>query len=114
MQQGKTGGKGQLISLKPFGTIDSMMGVISGLSEAEIVAQIDSMGAGLGHYNASEFRDSEHGGSTMLATERRRRRCVLHRRTDCLRLHHRTIHRTDRCLNELERSSAQCIHVDDR
>ena len=30
-----------------------MMGVISGLSEAEIVAQIDAMGAGLGPYNAS-------------------------------------------------------------
>jgi len=32
---------------------DSMMGVISGLSEAEIVAQIDAMGAGSGPYNAS-------------------------------------------------------------
>ena len=30
-----------------------MMGVISGLSEAEIVEQIDAMGAGLGPYNAS-------------------------------------------------------------
>ena len=32
---------------------DSLMGVISGLSEAEIVEQIDAMGAGLGPYNAS-------------------------------------------------------------
>ena len=30
-----------------------MIGVISGLSEAEITAEIDSMGAGLGMYEAS-------------------------------------------------------------
>ena len=30
-----------------------MTGVITGLSESEIVAQIDAMGAGLGPYNAS-------------------------------------------------------------
>ncbi len=41
---------------------DSMMGVISGLSEAEIVAQIDAMGAGLGPYNASVSVTAETGG----------------------------------------------------
>ena len=39
-----------------------MMGVISGLSEAEIVAQIDAMGAGLGPYNASVSVTAETGG----------------------------------------------------
>ena len=39
-----------------------MMGVISGLSEAEIVEQIDSMGAGLGPYNASVSVTAESGG----------------------------------------------------
>ena len=38
-----------------------MMGVISGLSEAEIVEQIDSMGAGLGPYNASVSVTAEAG-----------------------------------------------------
>jgi hypothetical protein len=40
------------------------MGVISGLSETEIVEQIDSMGAGLGPYNASVSVTAETGGGT--------------------------------------------------
>ena len=43
-----------------------MMGVISGLSEAEIVAQIDAMGAGLGPYNASVSVTAETGGGTLM------------------------------------------------
>ncbi len=51
--QVKTGGQGGSHFAEAIWYNDSMMGVISGLSEAEIVAQIDAMGAGLGPYNAS-------------------------------------------------------------
>jgi hypothetical protein len=39
-----------------------MIGVVSGLSESEIVDQIDAMGAGLGPYNASVSVTAETGG----------------------------------------------------
>ena len=43
-----------------------MIGVVSGLSESEIVDQIDAMGAGLGPYNASVSVDAEVGGGIAL------------------------------------------------
>ena len=58
--------KAVAISLRAIWYNDSMMGVISGLSEAEIVAQIDAMGAGLGPYNASVSVTAETGGGQAL------------------------------------------------
>jgi hypothetical protein len=40
-----------------------MTGVISGLSESEIIEQIDAMGAGLGPYNASVSVSAQAGGT---------------------------------------------------
>lgn len=59
---GQNGGQGGSHFAEAIWYNDSMMGVISGLSEAEIVAQIDSMGAGLGPYNASVSVTAETGG----------------------------------------------------
>ena len=59
---GQNGGQGGSHFAEAIWYNDSMMGVISGLSEAEIVAQIDSMGAGLGLYNASVSVTAETGG----------------------------------------------------
>ena len=59
---GQNGGQGGSHAAEAIWYNDSMMGVISGLSEAEIVAQIDSMGAGLGSYNASVSVTAESGG----------------------------------------------------
>ena len=50
---GQNGGQGGTHSAEAIWYNDSMTGVISGLSETEIVEQIDAMGAGLGPYNAS-------------------------------------------------------------
>jgi hypothetical protein len=43
-----------------------MIGVVSGLSESEIVEQIDAMGAGLGPYNASVSVTAETGWQTVV------------------------------------------------
>ena len=59
---GQNGGQGGSHAAEAIWYNDSMMGVISGLSEAEIVAQIDAMGAGLGPYNASISVTAETGG----------------------------------------------------
>ena len=59
---GQNGGQGGSHFAEAIWYNDSMMGVISGLSEAEIVAQIDAMGAGLGPYNASISVTAETGG----------------------------------------------------
>ena len=50
---GQNGGQGGSHFAEAIWYNDSMMGVISGLSESEIVEQIDAMGAGSGPYNAS-------------------------------------------------------------
>ena len=50
---GQNGGQSSSHFAEAIWYNDTMMGVISGLSEAEIVEQIDAMGAGLGPYNAS-------------------------------------------------------------
>ena len=63
---GQNGGQGGSHFAEAIWYNDSMMGVISGLSEAEIVAQIDSMGAGLGPYNASVSVTAETGGGSSL------------------------------------------------
>ena len=60
---GQNGGQGGSHSAEAIWYNDSMMGVISGLSEAEIVEQIDSMGAGLGPYNASVSVTAESGNA---------------------------------------------------
>ena len=39
------------------------------LSEAEIVAEIDAMGAGLGHYNARSFVTAEDMAAPTLSTD---------------------------------------------
>ena len=59
---GQNGGQGGSHFAEAIWYNDSMMGVISGLSKAEIVEQIDSMGAGLGPYNASVSVTAESGG----------------------------------------------------
>ncbi len=43
----------------------SMMGVVSGLSEADIISEIDSMGAGLGMYEASISVSAEGDSCTV-------------------------------------------------
>ena len=63
---GQNGGQGGSHFAEAIWYNDSMMGVISGLSEAEIVAQIDAMGAGLGPYNASVSVTAETGGGIAL------------------------------------------------
>ena len=63
---GENGGQGGSHFAEAIWYNDSMMGVISGLSEAEIVAQIDAMGAGLGPYNASVSVTAETGGGIAL------------------------------------------------
>ena len=60
---GQNGGQGGSHTTEAIWYNDSMMGVISGLSEAEIVAQIDAMGAGLGPYNASVSVVAQAGGT---------------------------------------------------
>ena len=60
---GQNGGQGGSHFAEAIWYNDSMMGVISGLSEAEIVAQIDAMGAGLGLYNASVSVAAQAGGT---------------------------------------------------
>ena len=60
---GQNGGQGGSHIAEAIWYNDSMMGVISGLSEAEIVAQIDAMGAGLGLYNASVSVVAQAGGT---------------------------------------------------
>ncbi|MDA8557215.1 hypothetical protein N9K84_01670 [Candidatus Poseidoniales archaeon] len=59
---GQNGGQGGSHFAEAIWYNDSMIGVISGLSEAEIVEQIDAMGAGLGSYNASVSVTAETGG----------------------------------------------------
>ena len=59
---GQNGGQGGSHAAEAIWYNDSMMGVISGLSESEIVEQIDAMGAGLGSYNASVSVAAESGG----------------------------------------------------
>ena len=59
---GQNGGQGGSHFAEAIWYNDSMIGVVSGLSEAEIVEQIDSMGAGLGPYNASVSVTAETGG----------------------------------------------------
>ncbi|MDB9834912.1 hypothetical protein OAC38_02650 [Candidatus Poseidoniaceae archaeon] len=48
---GQNSGTGHATTVEWYNS--SMIGVISGLSEAEIIAEIDAMGAGLGMYEAS-------------------------------------------------------------
>jgi hypothetical protein len=59
---GQNGGQGGSHAAEAIWYNDSMIGVISGLSESEIVEQIDAMGAGLGSYNASVSVAAESGG----------------------------------------------------
>ena len=59
---GQNGGQGGSHFAEAIWYNDSMIGVVSGLSEAEIVEQIDAMGAGLGPYNASVSVTAETGG----------------------------------------------------
>ena len=61
---GQNGGQGGSHFAEAIWYNDSMIGVVSGLSEAEIVEQIDAMGAGLGPYNASVSVAAETGGGT--------------------------------------------------
>lgn len=65
---GQNGGQGGSHFAEAIWYNDSMIGVISGLSESEIVEQIDSMGAGLGPYNASVSVTAETGGGIALCT----------------------------------------------
>ena len=60
---GQNGGQGGSHSAEAIWYNDSMTGVISGLSEAEIVEQIDAMGAGLGPYTASVSVTAEAGNA---------------------------------------------------
>ena len=59
---GQNGGQGGSHFAEAIWYNDSMIGVVSGLSESEIVDQIDAMGAGLGSYNASVSVTAETGG----------------------------------------------------
>jgi hypothetical protein len=59
---GQNGGQGGSHFAEAIWYNDSMIGVVSGLSESEIVEQIDAMGAGLGPYNASVSVTAETGG----------------------------------------------------
>lgn len=59
---GQNGGQGGNHAAEAIWYNDSMIGLISGLSESEIVEQIDAMGAGLGPYNASVSVTAESGG----------------------------------------------------
>ena len=59
---GQNGGQGGNHAAEAIWYNDSMIGLISGLSESEIVEQIDAMGAGLGPYNASISVTAESGG----------------------------------------------------
>ncbi|MDE0858327.1 MAG: hypothetical protein OSA38_07145 [Candidatus Poseidoniaceae archaeon] len=60
---GQNGGQGGDHAAEAIWYNDSMTGVISGLSEAEIVEQIDAMGAGLGPYTASISVTAEAGNA---------------------------------------------------
>ena len=60
---GQNGGQGGSHFAEAIWYNESMIGVISGLSEAEIVEQIDAMGAGLGPYNASVSVAAQAGGT---------------------------------------------------
>ena len=60
---GQNGGQGGDHAAEAIWYNDSMTGVITGLSESEIVAQIDAMGAGLGPYNASVSVAAQAGGT---------------------------------------------------
>jgi hypothetical protein len=60
---GQNGGQGGTHSAEAIWYNDSMTGVISGLSESEIIEQIDAMGAGLGPYNASVSVAAQAGGT---------------------------------------------------
>ncbi len=60
---GQNGGQGGRHSAEAIWYNDSMTGVISGLSESEIVDQIDAMGAGLGPYTASVSVTAEAGNA---------------------------------------------------
>ena len=59
---GQNGGQGGSHFAEAIWYNDSMIGVVSGLSESESVDQIDAMGAGLGPYNASVSVTAETGG----------------------------------------------------
>ena len=59
---GQNGGQGGSHFAEAIWYNDSMIGVVSGLSESEIVDQIDAMGAGLGSYNESVSVTAETGG----------------------------------------------------
>ena len=63
---GQNGGQGGNHAAEAIWYNDSMIGVISGLSESEIVEQIDAMVAGLGPYNASVSVTAEAGGGIPL------------------------------------------------
>jgi len=60
---GQNGGQGGSHSAEAIWYNDSMIGVVSGLSESEIVDQIDAMGAGLGPYTASVSVTAEAGNA---------------------------------------------------
>ncbi|MFB1005577.1 MAG: hypothetical protein QMC59_03740 [Candidatus Poseidoniaceae archaeon] len=60
---GQNGGQGGSHAAEAIWYNDSMIGVVSGLSESEIVEQIDAMGAGLGPYNASVSVAAQAGGT---------------------------------------------------
>ena len=63
---GQNGGQGGSHAAEAIWYNDSMIGVISGLSESESIEQIDAMGGGLGPYNASVSVDAEVGGGIPL------------------------------------------------
>ena len=67
---GQNGGQGGNHAAEAIWYNDSMTGVISGLSEAEIVEQIDAMGAGLGPYTASISVTAEAGNAPGLGCSR--------------------------------------------
>ena len=60
---GQNGGQGGSHFAEAIWYNDSMIGVVSGLSESEIVDQIDAMGAGLGPYTASVSVTAEAGNA---------------------------------------------------
>ena len=61
--EGQNGGQGGSHAAEAIWYNDSMTGVISGFSEAEIVEQIDAMSAGLGPYTASISVTAEAGNA---------------------------------------------------
>ena len=62
---GQNSGTGHATTVEWYNS--SMIGVINGLSEAEIIAEIDAMGAGLGMYEASIEVSAEGDSCTLPA-----------------------------------------------